>query len=96
VTLVFCAEIVSAISFTSTSERRDQDFRTLQEYRARLRQPAERQNKRDQQGCHRPESLSPVAGKFNGSNVYEVFRRHSSAGVRSPGIKIAAITDPTC
>lgn len=42
------------------------------ECRARLCESAERQNKQDQQGCHRPESLSPVAGKFNGSNAYGV------------------------
>jgi hypothetical protein len=54
------------------------------ECRARLCQSAERQNKRDQQGCHRPESLSPVAGKFNGSNAYGVFRRHRKV-LRSQG-----------
>jgi AraC-like DNA-binding protein len=46
-------------------------------------------------GCHRPESLSPVAGKFNGSNAYGVFRRHTcSPGGRGARLPVYRASGP--
>jgi RNA polymerase sigma factor (sigma-70 family) len=47
---------------------------------SRPRQAAERQEHRNQDGCHREQSLSAAAGKFNGANAYRVFGSHTRKG----------------
>src|SRR5437868_8515540 len=44
---------------------------------ARPHDTAERHQNRDQQGCHRKESLALAADNFNSGNTYGVFRRHT-------------------